>query len=163
MIIIEASIQEVPIIKQLAHTIWPEAYKDILSKAQLAYMLDLFYSKAALENQLQEKKQQFILIKENTTFIGFAAYELNADVQKAKIHKLYVLPNKQGLGLGKKLLKYIEQKAIDAGQEALFLNVNRYNTAIHFYEKNNFKIIQSVDISIGNGYLMEDYIMEKVL
>ena len=46
---------------------------------------------------------------------------------------------------------------------ALTLNVNRFNKAIDFYLKNGFKIIKEENIEIGNGFLMEDYVMEKIL
>ena len=42
----------------------------------------------------------------------------------------------------------------------VFLNVNRFNTAVKFYKKQNFTISDTVDIEIGNGFLMEDYVME---
>jgi hypothetical protein len=42
----------------------------------------------------------------------------------------------------------------------MILNVNRYNKARFFYEKFGFKIIDEVDISIGNNYFMNDYVME---
>ena len=43
------------------------------------------------------------------------------------------------------------------------LNVNRYNQAILFYQVQGFKIKEAVDISIGNGFFMNDYIMSKTL
>jgi hypothetical protein len=41
--------------------------------------------------------------------------------------------------------------------------VNRYNKAKDFYEKAGFKIIETVDIEIGNGFYMNDYVMELPL
>jgi hypothetical protein len=38
--------------------------------------------------------------------------------------------------------------------------VNRYNKAKGFYEKLGFKVIGKEDIDIGNGYLMNDYVMQ---
>ena len=66
-------------------------------------------------------------------------------------------------GLGQKLMDYVILKAKNKQEKAVYLNVNRNNSALHFYEKNGFKIIKSEDIEIGNGYLMEDFVMEKNL
>ncbi len=43
------------------------------------------------------------------------------------------------------------------------LNVNRQNKAVDFYKNIGFKIIKEVDIPIGEGYFMNDYVMQKEL
>ena len=91
---------QLPIVAKLAHEIWPSAYGEILSKEQLIYMLDKFYSLEALSQQLEEKNHVFLLAEENGEFIGFASYELNIENHKTKIHKIYVLPETQGKGFG---------------------------------------------------------------
>jgi ribosomal protein S18 acetylase RimI-like enzyme len=45
----------------------------------------------------------------------------------------------------------------------LFLNVNKYNSAIQFYHKIGFEIAKEEVIDIGNGFVMDDYVMEKQL
>lgn len=163
MTILEATPKDVQLIQDLAYKIWPNTYGEILSAAQLKFMLHKFYALYALENQMN-KGQNFLFIEENKIIYGFASYELNYESStKTKIHKLYVLPETQGKGMGKKLVYCIEKIAVKNANDRLLLNVNRFNKAIGFYEKLEFKIIQTVDIEIGNGYLMEDYCMEKVL
>lgn len=44
---------------------------------------------------------------------------------------------------------------------SLGLNVNRYNKAKGFYERLGFNVIGEENIPIGNGYFMNDYVMEK--
>jgi GNAT superfamily N-acetyltransferase len=75
------------------------------------------------------------------------------------LHKIYVLPQEQGKNLGKDLLEFVIQKVQKAGAQELQLNVNRYNKAVHFYQKQGFTIISKEDIDIGNGYFMNDYVM----
>jgi GNAT superfamily N-acetyltransferase len=77
-----------------------------------------------------------------------------------KIHKLYILPSEQGKGIGEKFLTFAENLCKKESISMLTLNVNRYNKAVHFYEKNGSKNVKSEDIEIGNGYLMEDFVME---
>ena len=166
--IITATVAQLPIIKDLALKIWPSTYGEILSKKQLDFMLDKFYDLNYLENLMLVQNQVFLLISQNDTFLGFCAYELNEtnstkDISKTKLHKLYVLPETQGKGLGKLLLKQVEKVAILNNNIAVILNVNRYNKAVQFYNKQDYKIIETVDIEIGNGYLMEDYVMEKIV
>lgn len=150
------------IIKDLAFAIWPTAYSEILSLEQLTYMLDMFYSETALKQQMEEKGHVFYLAKNDNTgkYVGFVAYEINCELQKTKIHKIYVLPETQGTGVGKLLFNLVIEKAKENNQKAVFLNVNKYNNAIQFYEKLGFKITKEDVIDIGNNYIMDDYVME---
>ncbi len=152
--------KQLEIVKSLAYTIWPDAYGAILSEAQLEYMLDLIYAIPALEQQ-QQSGQQFVLAEDDGIYYGFASFQINYKEGKTKLHKIYVLPQTQGKGVGKSLLHYVEV-AVDQNQNSvLLLNVNRFNKAIDFYKKHGFEVIGEEDIAIGDGYLMEDYIMEK--
>lgn len=86
---------------------------------------------------------------------------LNIHPENTKIHKIYVLPNTQGKGIGKLLIDEVLKIAKQKKQSSLTLNVNRDNRAIQFYKHLDFKIVGEENIPIGNGFLMEDYIMEK--
>ena len=154
---------QLSIVAELSKIIWPVAYKDILSPAQLQYMIDYFYSLEALETQLQNG-QHFLLLKEGEKAVGFLSYELNCyNTSKLKIHKIYVLPTEQGKGLGKLLIDNAIEIAQKNQQTAIFLNVNKYNKARFFYEKLGFTIVKDEVIEIGNGYVMDDYVMEVVI
>ena len=156
-----ASNYQLSIVRDLAYQIWPIAYKEILSEHQLDYMLDLIYSIESLTKQM-ESNHIFLLVEESSSYIGFASFELNYDSSnKTKIQKLYVLPQIQGKGVGKKLIDIIEKEAIENNQSSLLLNVNKYNIAKDFYLKQGFSISYSEIIDIGNGYIMDDYVMEK--
>jgi GNAT superfamily N-acetyltransferase len=169
MKITQATKIQLPIIAELAYKIWPSAYGEILSKEQLTYMLEKFYNLEALTEQLDIRNHIFLLIEEDNKFVGFASYELNildknldqAQIKKTKIHKIYVLPETQGKGFGIQLLNEIENKSKEAQNNILFLNVNRFNKSQNFYKKLGFEIAYNEDIEIGNGYLMEDFVMEK--
>ena len=156
-----ATNSQLEIIQDLAKAIWPDAYGAILSQEQLEYMMEMMYSLDSLENQLKNNIV-FLLAKEENDFIGFASYELNfQNSNKTKIHKLYVLPTIQGKGVGKNLILHIQEIAKKNSNAALILNVNKYNKAKDFYLHNQFEIADSLVVDIGNGYVMDDFIMEK--
>jgi GNAT superfamily N-acetyltransferase len=161
--IVPATAKDLTIIKNLAYQIWPATYGTILSEKQLAYMLDLFYDERALKQNLDDD-HQFILIKENGVAVGFADYELHyQNGSITRINKIYVLPETQGKGFGKRIIQHIESKALEHNDVKLSLNVNRFNKAKDFYENQGFKIAFEEDVELDFGYLMEDFRMEKVL
>lgn len=161
--IIKATVADLKIINEIAHRTWPLTYGEILSQAQLEYMLDAFYSESALLANI-ENGHEFILAKENDICLGFASFEHHYQNKKAtKIHKIYILPETQGKGIGKLLIDSIAQFAKKNNSNSLLLNVNRFNKALTFYQKLGFEIIEVIDIELEHGYLMEDYVMEKIL
>lgn len=160
----EATISDIKQIQNIVHITWPITYGEILSKEQLDYMLDLFYSDEALTLQYNKREQLFYMIYEDKTNLGFIGIEHNYSGKAlTKIHKIYLLPETQGRGIGKKVIDEIAKLALDNNSKTLVLNVNRFNTALGFYKKIGFEVKEEVDIEIGNGYLMEDYVMEKSL
>jgi GNAT superfamily N-acetyltransferase len=159
MNIVELTKEDAKTVQDLAHNIWPDTFKEILSPAQLKYMLDWMYSIETLQEQMM-KGHRFFVIKEDEVPIGFIGIESNYPAQgQLKIHKLYVLPNQQGKGLGKRMIDYISVLAKDQQINTLTLNVNRFNKAVDFYKHIGFTIAFEENIDIGNGYLMEDYSM----
>ena len=161
MKLIELKIEQLPIVIDLTNKIWPVAYGKILSKAQLDYMIDKFYSETALREQIEVKGHVFYLAQDkDDKYVGFLSYEINCEPNKTKIHKIYVLPETQGTGLGRQFFELVKEKAIENNQKAIFLNVNKYNNAIHFYTKLGFTKVKDEVIDIGNGYVMDDYVME---
>lgn len=164
---------DIPEIIHLACIIWPIAYAEILSPSQVSYMLNLMYSKSALEQQIDSGEQYFYLIKQGNKNAGFAAigpvsagfsYLPASQPQSPwKLHKLYVLPQYHGTGMGKALLTYCLHEVVKQGGDYLVLNVNRANSAYRFYQKNEFTILASDDFDIGNGFYMNDFIMGRPL
>lgn len=160
MNLIKANSEDIPIIIELTKKIWPVAYGEILSKAQLDYMIDKFYNETALRELIQKGHVFYLAQDDEDNYVGFVSYEINSEPNKTKIHKIYVLPETQGTGLGRQFFELVKEKAIENNQEAIFLNVNKYNNAIHFYYKLGFIKIKDEVIDIGNDYVMDDYVME---
>jgi diamine N-acetyltransferase len=159
--ILPIPIEELPLIQKLAFAIWPNAFGGILEPAQITYMLELFYSISALESQVSQKGHSFMVFYEEEKPLGFVSYELNAEGRKTKIHKLYVLQENQGKGIGKKLIQRVSEIAKKNQAEGLYLNVNKYNqSAISFYQHLGFQLSKQEIIAIGEGFVMDDFVME---
>lgn len=163
MKLIALKIEQLPIVIDLTKKIWPVAYGEILSKAQLDYMIDKFYNESALRELIQKGHVFYLAQDDNDKYVGFVSYEINSEPSKTKIHKIYVLPETQGTGLGRQFFELVKEKALEKNQNAIFLNVNKYNKAIHFYNKLGFTKVKDEVIDIGNGYVMDDYVMEVAI
>ena len=157
-----AQLNELEIIRQIAFKTWPVAYRDILSVKQLQYMLDWMYNIETLENNVTQLQHQFLIaFDDNQAPVGFASYSKTTEESDTfKLHKLYILPEEQGKKYGINLLNFVYNQ-ID--KSTLLVNVNRANKAVSFYLNQGFAIVETVDVNIGGGYFMNDYVMEKRL
>ncbi|MDZ4824078.1 MAG: GNAT family N-acetyltransferase [Flavobacteriales bacterium] len=159
-IIRTATIQDIPVISDIAHRTWPVSYKDMIRAAQIVYMLDRMYSHKALQEQMEVKHHPFFIANFNGEDIGYASFS-KQDTQRFRLEKLYVLPAIQGSGAGKALLNHIENTVREQGAAVLELTVNRKNKSKHFYERMGFAVVSEIVMGIGGGFVMDDYIMEK--
>lgn len=159
----QATIDDTPIIIDLAEKVWWPNYSPILEKEQIVFMLGEIYSFEKISSQLKNGSQSYLILEEEGKPVAFAAYSpRDEDPEIYKLHKLYCLPETQGKGYGKILINAVAQKTLEAGKNTLDLNVNRYNKAKDFYEKMGFSVAYEEDIPIG-PYWMNDYVMRKEL
>ncbi len=158
-----AHMGDVSTIQQIAYAAWPVAFGKILAPEQISYMLQKMYNEEVLEHQLWVEGHGYIMAEKDGQAVGFCGYEHHKTPKATKVHKLYLLPTCKQLGIGRLLLNAVERKARFLGDEKIFLNVNKHNSAIEFYKHLGYHIVLEEVIDIGQGYVMDDYVMEKVL
>ncbi|MGY3054876.1 ribosomal protein S18 acetylase RimI-like enzyme [Pedobacter sp. UYEF25] len=157
----KATQQDILLISDLAKKTWPSAYLEIIGQAQIDYMLDKMYSEIELSNQMEDG-HIFLIAEQNGQAVGFAGFSLiTPNTHTYKLHKLYVLPEIQGFGLGKKLIDEIIRMISAEQGRSIILNVNKGNKAKLFYKKLGFAIIEDVKVDIGAGFFMDDFVMAK--
>jgi ribosomal protein S18 acetylase RimI-like enzyme len=161
--IIKATEKDISTIQDLAKRSWNFAYANILQQEQIDYMLDLMYSENTLEQHFENPNYQYYLIKEENEFLGFIGFEFHQEAETTKLHRIYFLKEAQGKGLGKKALVFVINEAENVGDKRITLTVNKNNQAKNFYELQGFKVYDEAVFDIGNGYVMDDYLMEFVL
>ncbi len=153
-----ATIADIELIRSLCLKVWPQTYASIISQEQIEFMLEKMYSPSSLVNQLNEGAQ-FLVLYNQTEPVGFASYQVITPT-RCKLHKLYVAISEQGKGGGGFLMNYIIALCKQKGAQFLELQVNRQNKAVSFYEKLGFYKRETADFDIGNGFFMNDYIMQ---
>lgn len=158
-----AQAHELPILEQLARQIWPSTYQDIISPEQIEFMLRWMYSTETLQAQLNEN-HEFYLLSYQQQDLGFLALEwFPKDAESKqhilKINKLYILNQLQGKGFGKALIQKAIQRAGETHSTEIILQVNKANKAKDFYQHLGFYIKEEAVFDIGNGFVMDDYIM----
>jgi len=158
-----ANKKDIQVIIEIALSVWPSTYIPIVGEEQVAYMLAQFYSKEALRIQMELQQHQFIIGYQDGNAAAFGSFSREHG-HIFKLNKLYVTPEFQSMGIGKKMIDEAIFTITKQHGTHLRLNVNRYNAAaISFYKKVGFHVLNEEDIDIGNGFFMNDYVMELPL
>lgn len=150
---------DLDLIAQMAQVIWHEHYTPIIGKDQVLYMLEKFQSSHSMLDQIKNG-YIYVLINLEGKAVGYLAYERRDNA--IFLSKIYILKEARGKGFGKQAMDYVFQRARDMECESVQLTVNRYNIdSIKAYERSGFQKTGELIQDIGNGFVMDDYAMEK--
>lgn len=157
----QANVNDCELIHNLAAEVFPCTYQDILSKKQIDYMMHWMYDVEAVRKQMEEEGHVYFIAFQDNEPAGYVSVRPEG---KALFHleKIYVLPRFQKMQWGGKLFNHVKEyvKSVCAGPCSIELNVNRQNPALGFYRHLGMRVARQGDFPIGNGYYMNDYIMQ---
>ncbi len=147
----DAELTDLPELSVLAHRIWREHYVPIIGSGQVEYMLAKWYNLEALTEQMQEAERFTRLVEIDEKMAGYIQYGRKDDAMF--IYKVYIEQKYRGRGIGKQLFDQI-------GYCPLELRVNKDNVnSIAFYKRYGFEVIDENILQIGDGFVMDDYVM----
>lgn len=156
------AIRDVDTVSALARVVWQATYPALISQRQIDTMLDDRYAAAPIRAQLDDPAHGWWVAQQQQSLVGFAHAAM--DRRDCKLDKLYVRPDMQHRRVGRALLHAIQPWARQLQAGRLWLQVNRGNTqAIAAYQKYGFRIVESRVFDIGNGFVMDDHVMEQLL
>jgi diamine N-acetyltransferase len=175
--IVRATEADLPAISELAGFIWRACYPGIITHAQIDFMLARMYAPDLMREEIRSQGIRYDVMSVGGKMVGFASYgpseagtprcgvrTAQRAVPTFKLHKLYLLPELHGRGLGSRLLQHGEREVRRLGAQRLILAVNKRNSkAIATYQRNGFVIAESVVTDIGGGFVMDDFVMAKEL
>lgn len=156
----DAKLREV---SELAEKIWHECFVDIITVEQIDYMVEKYQSYNAMQNQIAEQNYSYFSVSDDGELCGYFAVKPEAD-SRFFLSKLYLRKDKRGKGIARKMLERIFEEARACGKESVYLTVNKHNDqAIAVYNKVGFTVIGTPTTDIGNGFVMDDFVMEYKL
>lgn len=149
-------------VEELANRIWNEYYTPIIGKEQVDYMLSKFQSREAMQKQIEEEGYRYFLSLYDGKDAGYFAIQPDDVKNSMFLSKLYVAKEFRKRGIGRASVSYIEGICKNSGLDTIWLTVNKYNEdSIKAYKKLGFVVVKAIVQDIGNGFVMDDYIMEK--
>lgn len=158
MILRKARLEDIPTIQEIAEEAWRPTYGHILTEEQTLYMIPMMYANEVIKPQIN----LFSMVEEDGFTIGYCAFEITSETD-GKLHKLYLRPLAKQKGIGSFMIDQISLQARSLGLTSIYLNVNKLNSAVEFYLKKGFIVEHEMVLDIGNGYVMDDYVMRLYL
>ncbi|NDW12781.1 GNAT family N-acetyltransferase [Bacteroides sp. 214] len=156
----KATVADCQLINELAHSVFPHTYRELLSPEQLEYMMQWMYAPEQIRKQIEVDGHVYFIAYKGDEPCGYLSIE-QEDKDLFHLQKIYVLPGFQGHGVGgflfRQAIAYI--KEVHPTPCMMELNVNRNNKAVQFYERLGMRKLRQGDFHIGNGFYMNDYIM----
>ncbi|MEA5087126.1 MAG: GNAT family N-acetyltransferase [Methanocorpusculum sp.] len=148
---------------ELAEIIWTEHYTPLIGAAQVAYMIEKFQSVSAVTAQIRQG-YRYYLMQSGGISAGYTAV-LSEPVEKSLfLSKIYVEKSYRGRHFTSKTLAALKKICREEDLEKIRLTVNKGNhSSLAVYEHLGFVQVQDIVTDIGEGYVMDDYIMEMTI
>ncbi len=154
--------EAIGIVVGLALEIWHQHYVPIIGRKQVDYMIGKFQSRQAIEQQIASGQEYFLLELAGSAQ-GYFAIERQPAQQRLFLSKLYVRASARGRGLGRIALDFMELLCKTSALNCIWLTVNKHNPAVGTYGRLGFRNVGAIVTDIGEGYVMDDYRLEKLL
>lgn len=155
--------EQIQLLAVMANNVWHEWFPSILSEEQIDYMVDRFQSYGAIRKQITEGYEYFFIYVGQMP-VGYVGIHEEKPEKKLFVSKVYLMKEFRGKGYASEAFAFLEGLCSGMGLTSMYLTVNKYNShAILVYQKKGFETVRAQVTDIGNGFVMDDYVMEKKL
>jgi ribosomal protein S18 acetylase RimI-like enzyme len=140
-----ATLDDLEHISRIAHVTWNNTYSDTIALENRKEFLERAYKPENLATAINVPGHWFYVAQMDGEIIGFGHFlqRYHRTQPRAELVRLYVLPDYQGLGVGRKILRTGFAALAQAGIEQCIVSVQETNKlARKFYERHGFEYHQ---------------------
>lgn len=149
---------DIQFISEIAEEIWHQHFTPIIGKEQVIYMVDKFQSFPALKDQITNDGYEYYIISSQGEKCGYIG--IHPEEQSLFLSKLYIKQKSRGQHLATKSLQFLVSLCRERNLEKIWLTCNKHNAnTLQIYDHLGFKITDEQVADIGNGFVMDDYIL----
>lgn len=160
------------LLAKAADEIWHEYWPPLIGAEQTDYMVDSFQSRTAIERDMAEHAYEYWLLYaseeeggapgEGERLVGYTGGHVESETNRFFISKIYLYAAERGKHFATRVIEHYVTLCRARGLSAMYLTVNKHNElGVRAYKGNGFEVIDAVETDIGEGFIMDDFIMEK--
>ena len=148
---------------KLADEIWHEYWPALIGAAQTDYMVEQFQSLEAIKRDMAEHAYEYwFVVDEAGKTVGYTGGRDEPETSRYFISKIYLLAEERSKHYASQIIEFYVELCRNRDLHSMYLTVNKHNElGIRAYLGKGFVTIESVVNDIGNGFVMDDYVMEK--
>lgn len=114
------------------------------------------------DDELAHDTEDFARTAAVPRIVGYTGGHVETDTNRFFISKIYLRAEERGHGFASQTIRFYEDLCRARGLAAMYLTVNKHNDlGVRAYRGKGFETIDSVETDIGQGFIMDDFIMEK--
>lgn len=148
----------------LAKQVWNEHYTPLIGKQQVDYMVEKFQSVKAISCAIEEEGYLYYLLQVDGCGAGYLGIQPDTQAKQLFLSKFYILDSFRGQGIGTAAMEYLLHYCKEHSLVKIWLTCNKGNSgSLAAYEHLGFSVVSTQVADIGNGYAMDDYILERQL
>lgn len=133
---------DIEALQRVASRAWHAAHEPIIGTEAVEKFLDDYYDADSFRSEIGDEETVFAVSADGAGApVGFvSARPTEDDAAIFDLGRIYVLPDRWGEGIGRRLLSHAEQKIEECGGERVRLGVMAENDrAVEFYESAGYE------------------------
>lgn len=142
--------EDLPRLRQVALQSYQEHYMYLWTEERYAWWyMDISFGEESLVKQMNDPDSIFYFVVYQSEVVGFIKINKNKtpegqhNSKSLELERIYLLKKVTGMGIGKKAVQMIINKAIEDQQETIWLKSMDSSKAVQFYEKLGFQIVKT--------------------
>lgn len=160
----KATLSDAEILSNLAKAIYQENYLHLwLPGGADWYMNQYAYSIHQIEKELADPNNAYYLLQDNQEPVGYLKLVLCSNLNgydpdnALEIERIYLLENRKGKGLGKKMMQLAMDAALALNKKVIFLKaMDSSQEAIAFYQHQGYSICDTFSLPMPSFALMKE-------
>jgi len=129
---------------------WIAAYSGFIPESDLKTYYDTHFNAASLSALLADPSTKGFVAEADGRVAGYARLFLHRGENRLYLAALYLLPEFQGRGIGRRLVEATERYAVERHLEEVWVGVMVLNRrALGFYRKGGFRFIRDEPFTMG--------------
>lgn len=141
---------DLPAVRQVTWETWLDAYSSFIPESDLRRYFDEHYTLDALTQLFHTPLMNGFVAEVNGSVVGYVKTKFNKEENRFYVSSLYILPGRQGMGLGGKLMAAAEELAKTLGADSVWLGVMTQNApALDWYKRHGFTFVEEAPFTMG--------------
>lgn len=155
--------KDFPAVQRVLWETWMDTYAPFIPAKDLKAYFDEHYNLKAIAELALHPGIEGYVAEDSGEVTGYMLLKYSEETDMFSVASLYILPTRQGGGVGGAMLALAERRARELGHTTLWLGVMTQNTrAIEWYAARGFAVARQEPFSMGK-VSVPHYIMAKTI